>query len=153
MVRQTVTFRPIPLNIKMVSLGNMGNLSVSDNGSGTVCTADQILTKDGEDITLYSVWSQQAEPSGLDVADYTIAKERVLRRIPDSAITAARNNLHILYCGTSHSQQVMEGMAGLTQYETGDDTTFAFTYNGEPQSGKLDIDYRGADGTDLSADS
>jgi hypothetical protein len=86
------------------------------------------------------------------VADYTIAKESVLRSIPESAITKAKQDLHILYCGTSHSQQVMEGMKGLEQYKTGDDVLFAFTYNGTPVAGKLDIHYRGASGTDLSND-
>lgn len=86
------------------------------------------------------------------IADYKVAKERVLRTIPDWAITAAKSDLHILYCGTSHSTQTVDGMRGLMQYKTGDDTKFAFTYNGVPVSGKLDIHYRGASGTDLSAD-
>ncbi len=87
------------------------------------------------------------------VADYTIAKESILRSIPESAINNAKDKLHILYCGTSHSQQVMEGMKGLEQYKTGDDVLFSFTYNGAPVAGKLDIHYRGASGTDLSHDS
>lgn len=86
------------------------------------------------------------------IADHIVAKESVLRRIPQSAIAAARNNLHILYCGTSHSQQVMEGMAGLVQYKTDDGTRYAFSYDGNPNPGKLDIHYRGAPGTDLSND-
>lgn len=86
------------------------------------------------------------------IADYTIAKETVLRRIPESAINTAKDKLHILYCGTSHSQQVMEGMKGLEQYKPGDDTLFAFTYDGTAVAGKLDIHYRGASGTDLSHD-
>jgi hypothetical protein len=87
------------------------------------------------------------------VADYTIAKESVLRSIPEDAINNAKDNLHILYCGTSHSRQVMQGMKGLEQYKTGDDTLFAFTYNGTPVAGKLDIHYGGTSGTDLSHDS
>ncbi len=86
------------------------------------------------------------------IADYTVAKESVLRSIPESAIIKAKENLHILYCGTSHSQQVMEGMKGLEQYKTGDDALFAFTYNGTAVSGKLDIHYRGTTGSDLSHD-
>ncbi|MBU1495152.1 MAG: hypothetical protein KJ956_14440 [Actinobacteria bacterium] len=91
-------------------------------------------------------------PPGGFIADHLIAKEGVLRSIPVSAINAARENLHILYCGTSHSTQVMQGMAGLVQYKTGDDTLFAFTTDGVPVAGSLDIHYNGASGTDLSND-
>ncbi|MCP4152188.1 MAG: hypothetical protein GY757_30900 [bacterium] len=87
------------------------------------------------------------------IAGYEIAKESVLRSIPESAIEAAKDNLHILYCGTSHSTQTVDGMRGLMEYKTGDDTLFAFTYNGTPVAGKLDIHYRGTSGTDLSHDS
>lgn len=35
------------------------------------------------------------------IADYKVSKESVLRQIPVSYIEAAKNNLHIMYCGTS----------------------------------------------------
>jgi fibronectin type 3 domain-containing protein len=76
------------------------------------------------------------------IADYTIAKESVLRRIPLWAINAAKQNLKIMYCGTSHSQQVMEGMRGLMQYKSGDNTLFNFTYNGTTTEGALNMHYR-----------
>ena len=94
-----------------------------------------------------------AQAMGGYLADHRVAQEAVLRSIPTWAIEAAKAKLHILYCGTSHSQQVMEGMAGLKQYKTGDDALFDFTYDGNPVAGKLDIHYRGASGTDLSTDS
>lgn len=125
---------------------------LNSSGLGITYTEGQNFVMGDIDIILYAKWVSDSIPSGQYVADYTIAKESVLRRIPGSAINAAKDDLHILYCGTSHSQQVMEGMKGLEQYKAGDDTLFAFTYNGTPVSSKLDIHYRGASGTDLSAD-
>ena len=87
------------------------------------------------------------------IAGYTVAKESVLRSIPAAAIEAAKNDLHILYCGTSHSTQVVDGMRGLMEYKTGDDTLFSVTFNGTPVPGSLDIHYNGTSGTDLSSDS
>jgi fibronectin type 3 domain-containing protein len=90
------------------------------------------------------------------IADYTIAKESVLRRIPQWAINAAKQNLKIMYCGTSHSQQVMEGMRGLMQYKEGDSSLFNFTYNGTATEGALDMHYRPSSvysARDLSHDS
>jgi hypothetical protein len=86
------------------------------------------------------------------IADYSMAKESVLRSIPVSAIDAAKAKLHILYCGTSHSSQTMDGMRGLMEYKNGDNTLFAFSYNGVPTAGKLDIHYNGTTGSDLSND-
>ncbi|MDY6934453.1 MAG: malectin domain-containing carbohydrate-binding protein [Spirochaetota bacterium] len=82
------------------------------------------------------------EPSGDTIADHLVAKESVLRRIPESAINAAKDNLHIMYCGTSHSSQVKSGMEGLLDYQDGDDVLFAVTFDGNPVQGELDIDYR-----------
>ncbi len=142
--------------------GNTGSLVRTDytfsgwcenaSGTGTTYTTGQEFTMPAAAATLYAKWVEFVEPSGLYVADYTIAKESVLRRIPESALTQARDSLHIVYSGTSHSTQVMSGMAGLAQYKTGDDTKFAFTYGGSSEAGKLDIHYRGASGTDLSHD-
>jgi hypothetical protein len=47
-----------------------------------------------------------------------------------------------MYCGTSHSSQTVDGLRGLMEYKTGDDTLFSVTFDGEPVSGSLDIDYR-----------
>lgn len=76
------------------------------------------------------------------IADYKVSKESVLRQIPVSYIEAAKNNLHIMYCGTSHSSQVVDGMRGLMEYKPGDDTLFAVTFNGSPVANALDIHYR-----------
>jgi fibronectin type 3 domain-containing protein len=92
--------------------------------------------------TLEARTDSQTPPDNLYIADYTIAKESVLRRIPQWAINAAKQNLKIMYCGTSHSQQVMEGMRGLMQYKEGDDTLFNFTYNGTATEGALNMHYR-----------
>ncbi len=76
------------------------------------------------------------------IADHTVAKEDVLRRIPQWAITAAKENLKIMYCGTSHSSQVVDGMRGLMQYKAGDDSLFNVTFSGTAVSGALNMHYR-----------
>ncbi len=89
---------------------------------------------------------EEAPPQGSSevnyIADHTVAKESVLRSIPVDAINRAKNNLHIMYCGTSHSSQTTDGMDHLQDYKLGDDTLFAVTFTGNPVSGKLDIHYR-----------
>lgn len=76
------------------------------------------------------------------IANHLIAKESVLRSIPESAIITAKDTLHIMYCGTSHSSQTADGMRGLMEYKTGDRELFAVTFDGNSETGKLDIDYR-----------
>jgi hypothetical protein len=91
------------------------------------------------------------------IADHTIAKEDILRSIPDKYINAARENLHIAYQHTSHGTHVSYGMFGLPDYKDGDKTRFAIS-NNDPQSGNLDFrDYAmasyaepGQDASDLS---
>ena len=63
------------------------------------------------------------------IADYSVAKESVLRSIPAKYINAAKQKLHIMYCGTSHSSQVVDGMRGLLEYKKDDDTLFAVTFD------------------------
>ncbi len=90
------------------------------------------------------------------IADYRVSKENVLRQIPLQYINAAKSNLHIMYCGTSHSSQTADGMRGMMQYKAGDDTLFAVTFNGTPTGGALDIHYRPSgpySASDLSHDS
>ena len=58
-------------------------------------------------------------------------------------INAAKNNLHIMYCGTSYSTQTVDGIL------------FAVTFNGDSADGALDIHYRPSkvyDARDLSHD-
>ncbi len=85
---------------------------------------------------------QETDQEEKFVADHTVAKESVLRQIPVWAINAAKDNLHIMYCGTSHSSQVRDGMYHLQSYKEGDDSLFAVTFDGDPVEGSLDIDYR-----------
>lgn len=93
------------------------------------------------------------------VADYSAAKESVLRQIPTIFIDKAREELHIAYQHTSHGTHVSYGLFGLQDYKPGDNELFAIT-NHDPQSGKLDFrDYAlgsyAADGesaADLSQD-
>ena len=93
----------------------------------------------------------------LFIADYRVAKEAVLREIPEEYIEKARTTLHIAYQHTSHGTQVARGIFGLPDYKEGDDLLFGIT-NNAPESGKLDFhDYAlasyatpGVDGSDLS---
>ncbi len=73
------------------------------------------------------------------IADNTVAKEEVLRSIPDEYINYARNNFHIAYQHTSHGTHVSRGMFGLQDYKDGDDVLFGITGDGSPVSGKLDF--------------
>ena len=68
------------------------------------------------------------------MADYSVTKESVLRSIPVKYINAAKQKLHIMYCGTSHSSQVADGMRGLMEYKKGDDTFFAVTFDGKSRN-------------------
>jgi len=72
------------------------------------------------------------------IADYTVAKELVLRSIPKEYIDKARTTLHIAYQHTSHGTHVSRGLFGLPDYKNGDDVLFGIT-NNDPQAGKLDF--------------
>ncbi|MBN1414105.1 MAG: hypothetical protein JW973_03300 [Bacteroidales bacterium] len=91
------------------------------------------------------------------IASYQVAKENVLRSIPEKYINAARNNLHIAYQHTSHGTHVSRGLFGLQDYKPGDEILFGITNNYQT-AGKLDFrDYAmesyaaaGEDAADLS---
>ena len=91
------------------------------------------------------------------IADYNIAKESVLRSIPQEYIDSARNKLHIAYQHTSHGTHVSRGVFGLQDYKDGDQSLFGIT-NNSPSTNKLDFrDYSissyaesGTDAADLS---
>lgn len=97
------------------------------------------------------------ETNSLYIADYSAAKETILRKIPQVYIDKAREELHIAYQHTSHGTHVSRGLFGLQDYKTGDDTKFGVT-NNSPTEGKLDFnDYAihsyaadGEDAADLS---
>jgi len=54
------------------------------------------------------------------IADYTVAKEEVLRSIPVEYINKAKAELVVAYQHTSHGTHVSRGMFGLPTYKTGD---------------------------------
>ncbi len=99
------------------------------------------------------------------IAGHEVAKESILRGIPQKYIDKARTTLHIAYQHTSHGTHVSRGMSGLNDYKAGDDQLFGFSYvddkfgGGEPSPvpGKLDfrdhalVDYAetGVDAWDL----
>jgi len=72
------------------------------------------------------------------IADYSVAKEEVLRSIPQQYIDYARDNYKIVYWHTSHGTHVYRGLCGLPDYKTGDDILYAIT-NNNTTSGKLDF--------------
>jgi hypothetical protein len=79
-----------------------------------------------------------ADNAGETIASYQVAKDDVLRSIPEEYINAARNNLHIAYQHTSHGTHVSYGMFGLQDFKAGDGILFGITRN-NPQAGKLDF--------------
>jgi len=91
------------------------------------------------------------------IADYKVAKEDVLRSIPQIYINLARKNLHVAYQHTSHGTHVSYGVFGLQDYKPGDENLFGVT-NNNPTTDKLDFrdcalaDYAasGDDASDLS---
>ena len=76
--------------------------------------------------------------SGGYIASYQVARESIIRSIPEEYINAARNNLHIAYQHTSHGTHVSKGLYGLQDYLNGDETVFGIT-NNNPTAGKLDF--------------
>jgi hypothetical protein len=65
---------------------------------------------------------------------------RDIRRIPESAIIAAKNNLHIAYGHTSHGSQLVTGMDGLVSFMNGlgyPENLYAFNEGGI--GGALDL--------------
>ena len=92
------------------------------------------------------------------IADYTVAKEEVLRSIPLEYINKAKAELVVAYQHTSHGTHVSRGMFGLQGYKQGDDTLFGISP--VPAENMLEFrdfameDYApaGIDGSDLSRD-
>ncbi|MDP2334897.1 MAG: hypothetical protein Q8N05_00305 [Bacteroidota bacterium] len=72
------------------------------------------------------------------IANYTVAKDSVLRTIPKEYINKARTTLHIAYQHTSHGTHVARGLFGLPDFKKGDDVLFGVTNNSTEQ-GKLDF--------------
>ncbi len=101
--------------------------------------------------------SSKNQLTDIYIANNRVAKEAVLRSIPEAYINKARETLHIAYQHTSHGTQVARGIFGLPDYKEGDDHLFGIT-NNAPEAGKLDFhdyalqDYAvpGVDASDLS---
>jgi hypothetical protein len=95
--------------------------------------------------------------AGPYIADYSVAKEGILRSIPQMYIDSARTLLHVAYQHTSHGTHVTYGIFGLKDFKSGDNILFGVT-NNNPTSNKLDFndyalgDYAesGHDASDLS---
>ena len=79
-----------------------------------------------------------ASVTGKYIADYTVAKDSVLRSIPDTYINTARTTLHVAYNHTSHGTHVSYGVYGLPGFKTGDATKFGVT-NAADDPAKLDF--------------
>lgn len=60
-----------------------------------------------------------------------------IRKIPESAITAAKEQLHIAYGHTSHGSQLITGMTGLDAFMGGNGL---YNWNDGPKQDALDID-------------
>ena len=112
------------------------SIGTSSSSSSTSSSSTSSSTSSGGSVT------------GETIADYRFAKESVLRNIPQTAIDNAKGNLRIYYFHTSHGGRVFEGMSGLLNYKTGDNTKFAYTSGGTPQPGIL---YFQEDGYDLGS--
>ena len=72
------------------------------------------------------------------IADFSVAKEEVLRSIPEEYINKARNEFKIAYQHTSHGTHVSYGLFGLQDYQPGDDVLFGITNNNTTEN-KLDF--------------
>ena len=88
-----------------------------------------------------------------------VAKDEIIRAIPENFIDLARQNLHIAYQHTSHGTQVARGIFGLPDFKPGDNQLFGIT-NKSLQEDKLDFNDNvlaaygepGIDASDLSRD-
>jgi hypothetical protein len=67
--------------------------------------------------------------TGSYIADHTVAKDSVLRTIPNAYINTARTTFHVAYNHTSHGTHVSYGVYGLPGFKTGDATKFGVTMN------------------------
>jgi hypothetical protein len=122
-------------------------------GTLTILVCVFLTSCNEDDMTHQNTGNQQT------IAGYSVAKESVLRHIPEQYINKARNNLHIAYQHTSHGTHVSRGLFGLQDYKEGDALLFGIT-NNAPEAGKLDFhDYAlaayaapGENAADLSGD-
>ncbi|MBK3517410.1 hypothetical protein [Carboxylicivirga marina] len=122
------------MNSKLITI--LLGCTLSFNG----CSADN--TQKEEELKEPEVTSIIQELKGNKfIADYTVAKESVLRSIPEEYINSARENLCVAYQHTSHGTHVSRGLYGLPDYKAGDDALFGIVRN-DFKTGVLDfLDY------------
>ncbi|MBD3191836.1 MAG: hypothetical protein GF308_14410 [Candidatus Heimdallarchaeota archaeon] len=81
------------------------------------------------------------------IANHVIINRVRLDQIPESAITAAKDSLHIAYGHTSHGSQVITGMNGLPAFKEGQGGTEGlYDWEEGGSGGALDIDDYFVDG-------
>ena len=101
---------------------------------------------------LYSCYLTGGKNSsaGAIIADHSIVNMVRLDQIPESAIIAAKNTLHIAYDHTSHGQQLVEGMTELPAFkELNGGTPGLYDFNEGGTGGALDLDDFFSDVSDL----
>ena len=114
----------------------------------TIDTDTVVDTETEEDTTI----DTESETEELQyVADYSVSREDILRSIPEWAIENVKDNFIVLFNGTSHTSQILWGMAGLQQYKDGDSTLFQLNLN---EAGTPGLDFRSGyiGGNDLTTD-
>ena len=75
------------------------------------------------------------------IADHSIVNLVRFDQIPESAINASKENLHIAYGHTSHGSQLTYGMTGLPAFKEGlGGPEGLYDWNDGPMEGELDID-------------
>ncbi|MBN2544433.1 MAG: hypothetical protein JXB50_01465 [Spirochaetes bacterium] len=134
---------------------NIGNVIDDDENNSNSTSSSIFSSSSSVSSTSSQSSSSNASMSANEyVADFRMAKESVLRSIPETYINWARQNLRIAYQHTSHGTHVSYGLFGLQDYKAGDSTLFGIT-NNNPTADKLDFhDYAvggyGAGFSDLS---
>lgn len=119
-----------------------GTFSIMPPTGGTTTTVKSIATKAGmttSDVASAAYVITKTSATGNYIADYTVAKDSVLRAIPDSYINTARTTLHVAYNHTSHGTHVSYGLFGLPGFKAGDATKFGITNNSAADPNKLDF--------------
>ncbi|HOY32692.1 MAG TPA: T9SS type A sorting domain-containing protein [Bacteroidales bacterium] len=92
-------------------------------------------------LTMYVTF--QAFSQGI-VVDHSCTR---INHIPEPAITAAKQNLHIAYGHTSHGSQLTDGMTGLVAFMNGlGHTTDLYDWNNDGTGGALDLHDYAMDG-------